>query len=71
MTINEVIRERREERGIPVTVLAERTGIDYEALRVSLKGQRKISGHELVMLCKELDLKLEDFDEADLVNGLR
>lgn len=71
MSINEVIRKRQKERGIPVTTLADRTGIEYEALRVSLNGNRKISAHEFVALCKELDLKLEDFDEYEIVSGLR
>ena len=71
MTINEVIRERQKQRGIPVTTLSERTGIDYEALRVSLNGNRKISATEFVALCKELDLTLEDFDSATLTTGIK
>lgn len=71
MTINEVISERRKQRGIPVSTLSERTGIDYEALRVSLKGYRKISAHEFVALCKELDMTLDDFDHAELYEGLQ
>ena len=70
MTINEVISERQKKRGIPVSKLAERTGIDYEALRVSLKGNRKISAYEFVALCKELELTLADFDSAELSEGL-
>lgn len=71
MSVNEVIRERQEQRGIPISKLAERTGINYEALRVSLKGKRMISAREFVLLCKELELSLDDFDGLELVNGLR
>lgn len=66
MTVLEVIKNAQEERGISVAELARRTDISYEKLRTSLEGQRGITAPELVSLCKELDLSLDDFkDEAD------
>lgn len=64
MTVLDVIREARDKRGITTAELARRTNIDYEALRVSLKGKRGITGPELISLCRELDLDVDDFPES-------
>lgn len=61
MQVNEVIEKARVERGMPVAELARRTGIEYENLRVSLKGDRKLPAPEFVQLCKVLDMGIEDF----------
>lgn len=58
----EVISERRKDRGMPVSELARRAGIEYEALRVSLEGGRNIRADEFVELCRILDLDLNDFE---------
>lgn len=63
MTILEVIKNAQNERGISTAELSRRTSIDYEALRVSLKGNRGITAPELVSLCKELHLDVSDFPE--------
>ena len=63
MDASEVIRARQEERGIPTAELARRCDIKYEALRTALAGKRKITAQELVALCQELDLDVEDFAE--------
>jgi len=65
MTILEVIQNAQEDRGISTAELARRTGIDYEALRVSLKGGRNITGPELVSLCQELKLDIPDFKAVE------
>jgi len=64
MTVLEVIQQARTTRGITTAELARRTNIDYEALRTSLKGKRGITGPELVSLCRELDLDVDDFPET-------
>ena len=64
MTINEIISEKRKQRGIPVSELSRRTGIKYEALRVALEGRRNITANEMLILCDELDLTLEDFESV-------
>ena len=56
-------RSAQEERGISVAELARRTNISYEALRVSLKGKRGITAPELVSLCRELNLDVDDFPD--------
>lgn len=69
MTINQIIGEKRKQRGIPVSELSKRTGISYEALRVSLAGNRKLNASEFVALCKELELTLDDFDSDGLATA--
>ncbi len=61
MQTNEVIAHKRDERGMTTAELSRRAGIDYEALRVSLAGNRKLTGDELVSLCRVLNLDLADF----------
>ena len=61
MTVLEVIKKAQTERGISVAELSRRTNIPYENLRVSLKGDRKITAPELVSLCRELNLDVADF----------
>lgn len=63
-TVNEILSERRRDRGIPVSELSRRTGIGYEALRTSLEGNRGITACELLKLCDELEMRLEDFEGA-------
>lgn len=62
MGVVETIERTRTERGMSVAELSRRTGIEYENLRVSLKGERKIPAPEFVKLCRQLDLRVEDFD---------
>lgn len=61
MHANEIIAHKRDERGMTIAELSRRTGIDYESLRVSLAGNRKLTGDELVSLCRVLNLDLADF----------
>lgn len=61
MQAYEILNKRVEERGIPVAVLARRTGMNSELLRRSLKGDRKLDAEEFIPLCKELGLSLSDF----------
>lgn len=63
MAVYEVIKEAQTKRGISTAELARRTNISYEALRVSLKGDRGITAPELVALCRELELDVGDFPE--------
>lgn len=62
MTATEVIKNAVDARGITMSELARRTGINYFSLRKKLAGERKIKADEFVALCKELDLDIEDFD---------
>ena len=61
MSIQSTISSAIEERGITVAELARRVGMEPELLRRSLAGMRKLTGIELVNLCHELKLEIEDF----------
>lgn len=65
MTIAEVIRKASDERGISDAELSRRTGIEYQRLNNSLKGKRGITAPELVSLCRELDLSIDDFTDVE------
>lgn len=56
----EVISKAVKERGITVAELARRVGMNPELLRRSLDGRRVIKGRELIRLCVELDLRIDD-----------
>ena len=63
MEIYEVIRAKQSERGISTAELSRRTGIGYEQLRNSLRGERNITSEEFVALCIELQMSIDDFPE--------
>ena len=62
--IIEVINDKKTERGISLAELSRRTGIDYEALRVTLDGNRNLRATEFIDLCQELELNLSDFEKG-------
>lgn len=61
MTIEDVISERVESIGITAAELARRCQMDAQLLRRSLDGKRSIKSIELVRLCAQLGLTLDDF----------
>ena len=61
MSVTSVLNQRIKERGIPVSELARRIGMDNELLRRSLAGTRGIKADEFVGLCHELALDIDDF----------
>lgn len=64
MKIYEVIAKSVRERGISVSELGRRTGINDGFLRNSLYGRRGLKAEELVKLSRELNLEMSDFYEA-------
>ena len=62
MKAAEVIAKKASEVGIPTAKLARRIGMNSELLRRSFLGIRKLQADEFVSLCKELELKLTDFN---------
>lgn len=65
----EVINDRRKQIGLPVSELARRTDLPYQALNNALNGERNLTADEMVKLCGELDLEIKDFcDEEKEVN---
>ena len=61
MNIVEVLNKRIRERGISISELARRVGMNGEMLRRSLAGNRKVKADEFINLCCELSLDIEDF----------
>lgn len=69
MKIFEVFEQKRVKRGISTAELARRVGMEYEALRQSLKGNREIQAIEFLNLCHELELTLENFCQCSSVKN--
>ena len=61
MGIQNTVSSAIKMRGITIAELARRVDMEPELLRRSLAGTRKLTGIELVNLCHELDLEIEDF----------
>ena len=64
MTVHDVIAERVEKRGITIAELSRRVDMSSELLRRSLNGDRKLTATELIALCEELEMTLDDFKHA-------
>lgn len=64
MNISQVIEGKRKERGIPYAELARRCGINNDMVSRFCKGTSMPSGEQLVKLCAELDLELNDFTKV-------
>ena len=47
-------------KGIKLTYLSQKTGIKDELLRRALNGSRKMSGDELVKVCKVANIEIAD-----------
>lgn len=65
MTIEDVLREKIEDRGISIAETARRSSMNAELLRRSLNGMRPIKSAELVRLCNVLELSFDDFETGD------
>ena len=61
MDVVTVLNKRIRERGISVSELSRRVGMNDEMLRRSLTGNRNVRADEFVELCHELALDIEDF----------
>lgn len=64
MTIEDVLSERVKAIGITAAELARRCDMSDVLLRRSLDGKRPVKSVELLRLCDELGLSLEDFDDC-------
>jgi transcriptional regulator with XRE-family HTH domain len=70
MLVNEVLKNRVRERGIPVAELARRAGgINPDLLSKALRGEREPRANELLNVCRELDLSFDDFFDIPTTNG--
>lgn len=61
MEVITVLNQRIKERGISVSELSRRVGMNDEMLRRSLAGNRNVKADEFVGLCHELSLDIDDF----------
>lgn len=61
MKCYEVLLEQSLKKGMTSSDLAKKVGINYELVRRSLNGTRKIGADEFVVWCDVLGLKLKDF----------
>lgn len=61
LNVIDVLNQRITDRGIPVSELSRRVGMNDELLRRSLSGSRNLKATEFVDLCHELELDIEDF----------
>lgn len=66
MNVIDVLNERINERGIPVSELSRRVAMNDELLRRSLTGNRNLKAVEFVAICKELELDIDDFADAEV-----
>lgn len=71
MTIGDVLEGRRAQRGISFAELARRTNINEDMVSRFCKGESMPKGLQLISLCRELELDLEDFEEVSLTGDSR
>ena len=65
MNVSATLESKKQERGITYAELARRTEINEDMVSRFCKGTSKPSGDQLLRLCAELELEVEDFFEAD------
>ena len=63
MNVGATLEKRRRERGITYAELSRRTNINEDMTSRFCKGSSKPSGDQLLRMCAELDLEVEDFFE--------
>lgn len=71
MTISDVLEQRRKQRGISFAELARRTHINEDMVSRFCKGDSMPKGFQLISLCRELALDLEDFEEVSIPSDER
>lgn len=64
MNISATLESKKQERGITYAELSRRTGINEDMVSRFCKGTSKPSGEQLIRLCYELNLEVEDFTTA-------
>lgn len=65
MNIGTVLEGKRRERGISYAELSRRTSINEDMVSRFCNGTSMPKGYQLIRLCKELNLDIEDFDEPE------
>jgi len=67
MNVITVLNKKISERGITVSELSRRVGMNDELLRRSLAGTRNVKADEFIKLCRELSLDIDDFTTPAVV----
>lgn len=67
MNISEVISKRRRERGISYAELSRRTRINEDMVSRFCNGKSMPKGDQLIRICAELELDIDDFNESEVV----
>jgi len=57
----DVINARRESIGMTIRALARKVGMDDDTLGKTLKGKRRMTATELLLISRELGLGFEDY----------
>ena len=65
MNVAETLESKKKARGITYAELARRTKINEDMVSRFCKGVSKPSGDQLLRLCAELELEVEDFFEDE------
>ena len=61
MNVGETLERRKQQRGISYAELSRRTEINEDMVSRFCKGTSKPNGEQLLRLCAELELEVEDF----------
>ena len=61
-----VIEQRRKEIGMTICALAQKAKMDNELLGRTLRGKRKMTALELIMLSHVLGLTFDDYPNSDV-----
>ena len=64
MNVSATLERKKKERGITYAELARRTDINEDMVSRFCRGTSKPNGEQLLRLCAELDLEVEDFFEV-------
>ena len=59
----EIIDEKRKRIGMTIRALAKKVDMDDDLLGKTLHRKRKMTASELIMVSRELDLKMEDYQK--------
>ena len=65
MNVGKTLENKKLERGISYAELSRRTGINEDMVSRFCRGTSKPNGEQLINLCIELDLEIEDFTSTN------
>ena len=69
MDIGATLENRRSERGITYAELSRRTNVNEDMISRFCRGISMPKGDQLVAICRELTLDVDDFFKSEEVKG--